>query len=306
MPVVPLPVLTLGLDAGGTATRWCLRRTDGTLAAEGQGRPMSGHLFNQPVREKSLAALDELLPQIRAAGQPQAVCAGITGLAAGGEAARLYAQRLAEGLGLDLNRVQVADDMWIAYHGLFEPGEGVLIYCGTGSVGYHVTTAGAIERSGGHGYILDDGGSAFWIAREGVKAVMRAVDEQGAAGWQTPLGQGLAALAGGARWDLVRSIIYGGDRGSIAEMAPFVAQAAAAGDLIALDVLTRAGHELARLALVLAGRLGPRPVGMLGGGFRLHPLLAATVRHKLPADMPVVTKLHPAVETAARLATALL
>ncbi|MFD2263110.1 N-acetylglucosamine kinase [Lacibacterium aquatile] len=297
-------MLTLGIDAGGTATRWQLRE-EGKLVAEGQGLPMSGHLFNDEVRKRSLAALDAILADVRDAGQPAAVCAGITGLSQESEAAQTYIDLIAEGLDLPRDRVRVVDDMWIAYLAAFQPGKGILVYCGTGSVGYHIAEGGRVERAGGHGYIIDDGGSAFWIARMGVHHLMRAVDERGASAWNSPLGSAFAKRFGGARWDLVRSTIYSGDRGSIAGLAPAVAEAAEAGDAVALKILGDAGAELARLGLVLANRTGPLPVVLIGGGFKLHPAVTAGVKAALPPDMPVTVPGRPAVEAAAELAAAL-
>lgn len=298
-------MLSLGIDAGGTATRWQLIDAAGMPVAEGQGRPMSGHLFNDAVRERSLSALSEIMADVLKAGRPGAVCAGITGLSQGSEAADTYTDLLASGFDLRPARVQVVDDMWIAYHAAFKSGAGILVYCGTGSVGYHVTEAGAIERAGGHGSIIDDGGSAFWIARSGIRHLMRDVDERGEGAWETPLGVAFAAHFGGARWDLVRSTVYSGDRGTIAGLAPAVAEAAEAQDLAALTILAEAGTELARLATVLAWRVGPKPVILVGGGFKLHPAITASVKAALPPAMPVVAPGRPAVQAAASLAQAL-
>jgi N-acetylglucosamine kinase-like BadF-type ATPase len=298
-------MLSLGIDAGGTATRWHLIDADGALVAEGQGRPMSGHLFNDAVRERSLAALSEIIATVLKAGRPGAICAGITGLTQGTEAAKTYGDQLAAGFDVPAANVSVVDDMWIAYHAAFKAGQGILVYCGTGSVGYHVTASGDIARAGGHGYIIDDGGSAFWIARAGVRHLMRDVDERGEAAWQTPLGRAFASRFGGADWDLVRSAIYGGDRGSIAGLAPAVAEAAEAQDDVALAILTEAGAELARLAMVLARRVGEKPVVLVGGGFKLHPAVTAGVTAALPPAMPVVAPGRTAVEAAAALAQAL-
>lgn len=298
-------MLSLGIDAGGTATRWQLIDAAGALVAEGQGRPMSGHLFNDAVRERSLAALSEMIADVLKVGRPTAVCAGITGLTQGAEAAKTYGDLLAAAFDLSPAKVSVVDDMWIAYHAAFEAGQGILVYCGTGSVGYHVSASREIARAGGHGYIIDDGGSAFWIARAGIRHLMRDIDERGEVAWQTPLGQAFAARFGGASWDLVRSTVYSGDRGTIAGLAPAVAQAAEAQDRAALSILADAGAELARLATVLAMRVGAKPVILIGGGFKLHPGITVGVAAALPPAMPVVAPGRSAVEAAASLAQAL-
>ena len=60
-------------------------------------------------------------------------------------------------------------------------------------------------------------------------------------------------------------------------LAPSVAQAATAGDPLALAVLTEAAGELARLARALIGRAGHLPVAFVGGIISLHPVIKQTL-----------------------------
>src|SRR5690348_2079357 len=109
----------LGLDGGGSATRWALCDDAGALIASGELPSISGHLGNEPVREQlrqTAALLHATLPVI-----PQRVVAGITGLSAEAPEAAIAAGILAESLGVQTTGVQVSDDLWIAYHGVFRP-----------------------------------------------------------------------------------------------------------------------------------------------------------------------------------------
>jgi glucosamine kinase len=84
-----------------------------------------------------------------------------------------------------------------------------------------------------------------------------------------------------------------------------VADAAEAGDALARALLERAGVELARLALALLARYGPRPVVAAGRALQLHPLIATGLRAALPADIALrVCHLEPH-KTAAQLAAQL-
>ena len=132
-------------------------------------------------------------------------------------------------------------------------------------------------RVGGRGNLIDDGGSGFWIAREALRAVLRSEEEKPGAGWTTTLGLPRRAL-GGTDWNIVRSFVYGGDRGKIGSLARAVGEAAQENDKTALRILRKAGKELARLANALIKRLGPRPVALVGGSARLHPLLSDAFR----------------------------
>ncbi|HST95183.1 MAG TPA: BadF/BadG/BcrA/BcrD ATPase family protein, partial [Microvirga sp.] len=201
--------------------------------------------------------------------------------------------------------VFVAEDMWIAYLAYFALGEGILVYSGTGSIGYYLSEAKEVIRVGGRGNLIDDGGSGFWIAREALKAVLRAEEEKHGAGWTTTLGTCLAQALGGTDWNIVRSFVYGGDRGKIGSLARAVGEAALANDRTALKILKEAGKELARLANALIKRLGSRPVALVGGSARLHPVLSEAFRKELVAPVEFIASDLDAALTAARLAATL-
>jgi len=160
------------------------------------------------------------------------------------------------------DKVFVAEDMWIAYLSYFALGEGILVYSGTGSIGYYLSEDKDVIRVGGRGNLIDDGGSGFWIAREALKSVLRTEEENPGGGWTSTLGTCLAGALGGTDWNIVRSFVYGGDRGKIGSLARAVGEAAKADDATALRILREAGVELARLANALIKRLGPRPVAL--------------------------------------------
>ena len=86
--------------------------------------------------------------------------------------------------------------MWIAYLSYFALGEGILIYSGTGSIGYYLSADKEVIRVGGRGNLIDDGGSGFWIAREALKAVLRDEEENPGHGWSTILGTCLSRRVG--------------------------------------------------------------------------------------------------------------
>jgi N-acetylglucosamine kinase-like BadF-type ATPase len=184
-------------------------------------------------------------------------------------------------------------------------GEGILVYSGTGSIGYYLSETKDVIRVGGRGNLIDDGGSGFWIAREALKRILRKEEESPGEGWSTTLGQSLAKALGGTDWNLIRSYVYGGDRGKIGSLARAVGEAAQADDQAALHILQEAGEELARLANSLTKRIGPRPVALAGGSSRLHPIVAESFRHNLIAPVEFITTDLDAALTAARLAATL-
>ena len=284
----------LGLDGGGSATRWAVCDAAGAIRAAGEVGAISGHLFNATERGRLAAVCAELAAAV-APGIARVV-AGITGLSSASPEASHAAAMIAGAFGLPVDAVQVRDDMWIAYHAVYRPGAGHVVYAGTGSIGMHIRADGTVVRVGGRGMLIDDGGSAFWIGREALQLVWRRLDaDPDAAG---PLARALAEAIGGADWDRVRSHIYGGGRNAVALLARVVA---AADDDDARVILRRAGSELARLALALVGREGSRPVALIGRAARLHPAIAAGFRTAAPClDMCLAAP--DAAAAAARLA----
>ena len=276
----------LGLDAGGTATRWHLLDTQERTLATGSAAPLTGHVYSDDAKSRAAATIADIARDVLKSAQPTAVFAGITGLDEGTDAAAFYQRTIAHALGVSEGAVRIENDMGIAYRAACEPGTGVLVYSGTGSVACHVTRSGEHMRVGGRGVIIDDGGSGFWIAKEAVKSLFRAEDRAPGSGWSTPLGEELAKSFGGATWDHARAFIYGGERGRVAGLAPSVAAAAQRGDAVALAIITAAGAELADLAASLIGRLGPREAVLAGGTTGIHPALLASFAAHLPEGTP--------------------
>ena len=294
--------LGLGIDAGGTATRWRLVDQQGECVAQGSVEPLTGHLFSPEAEERARRIIADLARTARQTGTPVGIVAGITGLTRDTPAEATMRSLLATAFQLDESRIFVAEDMWIAYLSYFALGEGILVYSGTGSIGYYLSEAKEVIRVGGRGNLIDDGGSGFWIAREALKAILRTEEASPGEGWSTTLGQSLAQALGGTDWNVVRSFVYGGDRGKIGSLARAVGEAAHKQDDMALRILREAGEELARLANCLIKRLGPRPVALVGGSSRLHPILADAFQGDLVSKVEFITSDVDAALTAARLA----
>lgn len=260
----------LGLDGGGSALRWCLADAAGVTIARGEAAAITGHVFDEARRAQADATLAAAAAAILAAGRPAAVMAGITGLSADTDPARHVAATLSRLLALPAGRIAIGNDMEIAYRSVFAPGQGILVYGGTGSIGFHVAADGRSIRVGGHGNLIDDAGSGFWIAAAAVRAILRAEDFNPGDGWSTPLGRVLARAIGGSDWNTVRAFVYGGDRGRVAAVARLIVEA---DDPVARGLARSAGQELARLATILTARVGALPIVFAGGVSRSAAIL---------------------------------
>ena len=294
-------LLGLGIDAGGTETRWALATVDGAIVASGVVDGLSALQMGSDAGRAALHATFAGLSQaVLAVGQPVHVHAGLTGF--GGDGA-LLVQSLATLLALRPSDVTLCNDIEIAYLDSFAPGEGYLVYAGTGSIAAWIDTGGVFHRAGGRGVLLDDGGGGYWIAREALRQIWRREDEAPGSWQQSAMAHAVFEQIGGSDWDRSRQFMYGQDRGAIGRLALAVA-ASAELDPLALDILQRAGQELARLALALISRHGPRPVVLAGRAAQLHPAIAAAMRAALPDWLMMEQKMARSHEAAARLAAA--
>ncbi|CUI06185.1 N-acetylglucosamine kinase [Massilia antarctica] len=291
----------LGIDAGGTRTRWALAQADGAIVAEGEVAGLSAlQMGSADGRATVQASFAALAATVLAHGRPQAVRAGLTGF--GGDGAQLR-QWLAGPLGLPDEQVVLCSDIEIAYLASFAPGQGYLVYAGTGSIGAWIDAGGVFQRAGGRGVMLDDGGGGFWIAREALRHIWRNEDEQPGRWRASPMAQAVFAQIGGDDWALSRQFIYGQERGAVGRLALAVAASAEA-DPVAAAILKEAGFELARLALALTARFGTRPVVLAGRAATLHPLIVNTMRAALPDTISLTQTTALAHHAAARIAAA--
>ncbi|HPQ95653.1 MAG: hypothetical protein KDI44_05705 [Thiothrix sp.] len=279
----------LGIDAGGTATRWALAMPDGSLLAQGETAPLSGLVRNETEQQRMQTTLQQLSRTIADTAAPHALVMGITGLGDDVARARWFVRQLRTFLPAIGESVYLMGDLLFAYLSCITPGTACLVYAGTGSVAVYVDAEGGMHRAGGRGSLLDDAGAGYWIAREALRLVWRREDEQPGS-WQTsPMARRLFATLGGSSWDHSREFIYQRDRGSIGQLALQVAQSAE-DDPLAADILRQAGGELARLGNSVLHRFGARPIVLSGRAAALHPLVYEAMQQQL--EWPVPVRLH--------------
>ena len=283
----------LGIDGGGTKTT-CAVGDDSRLLATATAGP------SNIVRVGEVEAHESLRHAIHqacsAAGitpeQVARTCIGGSG-AAHPEIVAIVRGFLA---GILSSPIDVVGDMEIAHAAAFDAAPGVIVIAGTGSIAYGRDQQGRTLRAGGWGFAIGDEGSAQWIGRMTVNAVLRASDRTDEAA-QSPL-----ALALCKEWK-VKSLA---DLSRVANSVPPPNFAAllrvvieSEGDL-ASKVLTAAGKELAELASVVIVRLFGKdrthsvPVAMIGGVFR-HSALVRDVFYNELRRMDARAEINPNV-----------
>ncbi len=267
--------LLLGLDAGGSGTKWSLMR-DGQAVASGTAAPFTAALLGHDQGLQSLQAIADALP-----GKPYAVHAGIAGLSTGSDKALLVQQALAQVLGLSSEMVSVESDLDLAYRAHLSFGAGILLYAGTGSLAYHLTTEGQIVRAGGYGYRIGDDGGGYSIGRAAMRWLTSVLDTGNTP--DTALSREMHAITGGLDWETLREFTYGSAAAaSLAALAPAVGRAADADDAVALRIIEEAASCLADLVHRVQERVGHLPVTATGGAFRITRLFPAALGRALP------------------------
>lgn len=305
--------LALGIDAGGSSTRWVLRGPVGEVS-RGRVGPLSGLAYLRPSgadAAEAAARIDELATAVRAAaeawvaertaaiGEIGLVVAGVTGLSEGDAAADTVRDALADALALPAQRVLVVDDVSLIYRSAFAPGEGVVVYAGTGSLAVHLTEDGVALRAGGHGYLIDDAGGGFWIGQRALQTVLRRADRRGSPATGA-LAEAIYEALGSRSWPDIRTRIYRGGRSEVAALVPAVRHAHARGDSDAVAIVNEAGEALARLADTLMARLGTLlPVALAGGATGLGAPLRQALSAALPARVELRVVARSPVEAAA-------
>lgn len=203
---------------------------------------------------------------VREAGIALPLAALHAGLAGAGRPGPREAVRkglVAEGLA---RRATVGSDAEIAFQDAFAGGPGILVLAGTGSMILGRGRDGRVDRVGGWGPLLGDGGSGYAIGRSALRAVARAEDRLDPA---TDLRATVLSAAGVRDPAELVAWAAGATRSQVAALAEAVAVACQAGDPAATAILESAASELARGVEVLSHRLGPwmgpAPIAFVGG-----------------------------------------
>ncbi len=258
----------LGIDGGGTKTTCAVGDETRLLAATTAGPSNIVRVGETQARE----SLHRVVRQACAAAgitpeQVSRTCVGGSG-AARPELAAIVRAILGEILPAPIT---VVGDMEIALEAAFEDGPGVMVIAGTGSIAYGRDDKGKTARAGGWGFEIGDEGSAHWIGRTAVTAVLRASDRAGEAVRISTLAPALCKAWGvSSLLDLARAA----NSVPSPDFAALFRAVVASDDELAAQVLGTAGRELAEIAAVVLRRLfsedgeGPVLVAMTGSVFR--------------------------------------
>jgi N-acetylglucosamine kinase-like BadF-type ATPase len=272
----------LGVDGGGSKTLFLLIDEAGkVLASHTEGtayypeiglealKKLLARGINQTLREASLTVPDLSFAYL--------------GLPAYGEDSALLATLdTAPSSVLPTGRYRCGNDMVCGWAGALAGVDGISVAVGTGSIAYG-EYAGRSMRAGGWGELFGDEGSAYWLAREGLRLFSRMSDGR---------------VPRGALYEQVRrhfmlrhdldlcAAIYGkrlAQRSHFAQLSRLLIEAASAGDAAAGAVFVQAAAELSELIEAVRNGLQVPPtvrlpVSYSGDLFEPHDLLLRPLR----------------------------
>lgn len=314
--------LVIGIDAGGTRSRACLTpaAAGADVLGRGAGGPGNALSVTRPDLTRHLTdAIAGALAQAggdRVRGRVAAAYGGFAGAAEGlgserghGLALSCLRDALAAN-GIRGAAVGVGGDTEVALAAApGAPADGLVLIAGTGAIATRLAGRRRAAVADGHGWLLGDEGSGFWLGGRAVRAALEALDGRGP--WTSLVarvtahyfGTGAPGAAPGAgfeeRWRLSEGIVtaaYGQTPARLADLsAAAVAAASEDGDAVAAALL----DEAARLLAASVAALGPVPGeplvltgGLLGPCGPLLPRVTARLS-------PLGLALHPVADGAA-------
>lgn len=293
-----------GADGGGTKTMLALLDMDGKPLGRRQLGALNANGQSAEQTRQVLAALVQVMAQ---APGGVAGCAALCIATAGisnPDARGLILTGL-EQLGYG-GPVLLAGDQEAALQGAMGKAEGIILIAGTGSICFGKNAAGQSARSGGWGYLIDDGGSGYAIGRDILAAVVRAHDGRIAPTCLTQLV--FEALNITDISQLIR-FVYAPDtgKGGIARLAPLLSTGLSRGDAQCGEIVQHAARELAALAVPVAKKLGLQngDMALCGSVLQKNRAIADAVVRRLGEVLPylnVIAPLSDAADGAAQMA----
>ena len=275
----------LGIDGGGSKTFFLLiDETGKVLASHTEGTAYYPEIGLEALKKLLTRGISEILR--RAGVAVPDLSFAFLGIPAYGEDSSLLATLdNAPSSVLPTGRYRCGNDMVCGWAGALAGADGISVAAGTGSIAYG-EYAGRSARAGGWGELFSDEGSAYWLAREGLRLFSRMSDGR---------------VPRGALYDLVRrhfvlrndldlcAAIYGkrlAQRSQFAQLSRLVVEAASAGDAAAGDLFVQAAAELSDLIDAVRNGLqvptdARLAVSYSGGMFEPHDLLLMPLRAAL-------------------------
>lgn len=264
--------LLIGIDGGGTHSTAVAAWPDGRVAGIALGNGLNFHNVGVPVVKERLESMARELSESLKAPVAK-VCAGLSALDLPADEATT---NLFTGGFFAKEQLDLQSDAYVALMGFTQGQPGVIVICGTGSMLVALDKDGNQHVSGGWGYLLNDAGSGFTLAREGVLAAIEAFEGLAS---PTPLLQDAMEFFHCKEPRKLIDCIYSPDftPDQLAAFGRVVLQRADEGDPVSLEIVQRNMKRLASYAAKMVERYPEAWRTGLYGGVLQHSKLAQTL-----------------------------
>lgn len=287
-----------GIDGGGSKTLVALCSLEGHLLGLGRGGPSNVDDVGVGEARRNISVALQAACSEAGVGL-ESIRSGFFGMAGVvSEQDRVMVRGLAQSLGLS-GAVAIDHDCRIALAGALSGRPGIVQIVGTGSACFGRNAQGQVWRSGGWGHLISDEGSGYWLGREALVRVVRALDGRDPpTALQAPL---LAALEVDQPDQLLhRLYVKGLSRSELAALAPLVIATAESGDGAAQHLLTVGTGLLVECIAAVAQQLklpGDSELAVVGGltkaGAAFWRPLETALAQKLPHTPLTTAELPP-------------
>lgn len=286
----------IGIDGGGTHTRGALYREGQIRARVKSGSTRIGAVGVGESCERTLNVIKDLCIQGGIElNEVDCIVVGLAGVWLDEEKRRSQQliKTLARGQYITINDLFVTSDAEIALEGAFGGSDGIITIVGTGSIALAKNGKKPLERCGGWGIELDDEGSGAWIGREGLTAVVRALDGRGKF---TALTEIVGSLYPTIDLKQPRTIVKAYNEGAFEYqmLTPFVMKCAVEGDPVCLNIINRSAVHLAELPNALLKYYDKKSidVALMGGIIEADTLLANLLEIEINKN-PIIKLVKP-------------
>ncbi|MBC7091075.1 MAG: hypothetical protein H5T50_04100 [Nitrososphaeria archaeon] len=288
----------LAVECGASNTVSAIFDSRGNVFGMGFSGPSSHHVMSiKDVKENLLSSIKNAFSS--AGIEEHALDSGCFGVAAldTKQDLEVFTKLLSE-----LNAVKkpiIVGDHVTAYYTVTYGYPGIVVISGTGSIAYGVNEKGDAARSGGWEWLVSDGGSAYFIAKEGLTMAVKSYDGLCE---RTVLLKLFMEGFGVKEFDeFIEKIYEDTGKTRIASLAPIVVKAYQMGDRVAKKIIESAGEELALLAYSVAKKLGMESskvtVGCVGGVFKSGPIVWQYFRRYVKRFLPKALVKKPSPTT---------
>jgi N-acetylglucosamine kinase-like BadF-type ATPase len=253
-----------GIDGGGTKTTLEIRNIDNGQSIR---KTFGAFNINSTGEEQFKKLLRNVFEELVPIEDYKCICIGAAGISNPRvqeimkETAKAYRYT---------GELILKGDHEIALRGALGADCGMILIAGTGSICYGINEEGRIVRAGGWGHLIDDGGSAYALARDGFAAVVQGSDGRREKTLLTSLYYEKLGIH--TPEEIVPFLYHSKtDKGTIAAFSTLVEQAAGEGDRIALQIIQQNASLLMELIRAVYHQLAiPNVKLALLGGLMSH------------------------------------